>query len=199
MGRSASPPRSTLGPKNRPPLHGSVPVALRPTSDAGGAAEAAPTLPHPSPPITGARTKPIHMGTLLNSVQLEMPLPERNDGMERVNAAPQDPHPKARDTAQLHGRDRNLGPPTPPPRPPTERLESTGVVYEGKLVVGLWSLWEGGGRGEGAGFPQIHRRVGGGAAACGKPSGGGAKGAATARSLGQANPLRGERRLQWPI
>ncbi len=37
-----------------------------------------------------------------------------------------------------------------PRRAADERLESTGVVYGGKLVVGLWSLWEGGGRGKGA-------------------------------------------------
>ncbi len=59
-------------PKTRTPLRASGPIALRPAAAAGGAAEAAPTLPLPSPPIAGVYKEAGGMGKVSNALITEM-------------------------------------------------------------------------------------------------------------------------------
>ncbi len=67
--------------RRRPPVHASFPTALHPPSAAGGAAEAAPTLPHPSPPITTGHEEPWKQGTLSNAtVETETSAPNEAMG-----------------------------------------------------------------------------------------------------------------------
>ncbi len=76
-----------------------LPHRLHPFSGPGGAAESAPTLPLPSPPIPRGHEKPREIGTPLNSpVDLEMLIPERSDGMKRVKAPPKNPLPNNQHT-----------------------------------------------------------------------------------------------------